>query len=72
LTLRKIGSRTYIGNDPILDPNGLGFDKLSGHSIKESTMDKNGIWGSAAGNELIKFHHLVHLFASKKFVFLPL
>jgi hypothetical protein len=61
LTLRKIGIRTHIGNDPILDPNGLAFDKLSGKSIKESTIDENGIRRSAAKNDLIKLHHRVHL-----------
>jgi hypothetical protein len=61
LALRKIGSRTHIGSDPILDPDGLAFDKLSGMSIKKSAIDENGIWRSVARNEVIELHHLVHL-----------
>jgi hypothetical protein len=43
LALGKIGSRPHIDNSSILDPNGLAFDKFSGKSIEESTIDKNGI-----------------------------
>jgi hypothetical protein len=62
LTLRKIGRRTHVGNSSVLDPNGLAFDKLSGQSVKECTIDENGIWRNVARNDLIKLHHLVHLF----------
>jgi hypothetical protein len=59
LTLRKIGIRTRIDNDPILDPNGLAFDKFSGQSVEECPIDKNGIRRRVARNDLIKLHHLV-------------
>jgi hypothetical protein len=43
LALRKIGGRTHVGDDSILDPDGLAFDKLSGKCIEKSTIDENGI-----------------------------
>jgi hypothetical protein len=62
LALRKIGSRTHIDNDSILDPKGLAFDKLSGKRIEESTIGENGIWRRVTGNGLIVCQHLIHLF----------
>jgi hypothetical protein len=59
LALRKIGSRTHIDNDSILDPKGLAFDKLSGKRMEESTIGENGIWRRVAGNGLSLCQHFI-------------
>jgi hypothetical protein len=61
LALRKIGGRTHVGNDSILDPDGLTFDKLSGESVEKGGIAENGIRRSVAGNCLITHHSLIHL-----------
>jgi hypothetical protein len=62
LTLRKIGRRTDISNEPILNPNGLVFDKLSGQGVKEGRLGENSIRRNGARKDFVKIHPLVHLF----------
>jgi hypothetical protein len=52
----------HVGNDSILHPDGLAFDKLSGKRTEDSSVDENGIRRSATGNAPGVYRYFIRLF----------